>query len=480
MSSSQSSKTLPVITVVIVAIVAAALYVNYFLFEDGGSSKNDLSFTSNRQKSVQADADLPADTLQTLAEKSANFQSEVKDVKESNNKSSREIRQMKDMMQQMIETNQTLREQLDKQNRKMTAVESAVTKNNNKTIDFDALKESVVEAVTGNIGNLVITDTQEEYPISSSTDENVPAIEPETTSRVRAYGVPLDKNGQVPKAYLDQLDTSSNDRSSNDDANAADDQPPQVTVDPRYTIPVDSVLTDSVTITALIGRIPKNGNIGDPAPFKVAIGKENLAANGFSIPGLGGMIMSGVVYGDSVRSCVITKIRRATYIFEDGRILTLPNSRSSKGGSAKSSGISSGGSIGYLTNASDGDPCIPGRLYSNGNSQLRKSILANMASGAANAYAQTQVTNLTSAGNSISSAVTGNDAKFVTGTAVAAGAQSVADILKNQQFDSWDQVVVPVGTSVSINIDQQLEIDNASNLRKIVYGQENNIHGLTD
>jgi len=103
-----------------------------------------------------------------------------------------------------------------------------------------------------------------------------------------------------------------------------------------------------------------------------------------------------------------------------------------------------------------------------------------MASGAANAYAQTQVTNLTSAGNSISSAVTGNNAKFVTGTAVAAGAQSVADILKNQQFDSWDQVVVPVGTSVSINIDQQLEIDNASNLRKIVYGQENNIHGLTD
>ena len=103
-----------------------------------------------------------------------------------------------------------------------------------------------------------------------------------------------------------------------------------------------------------------------------------------------------------------------------------------------------------------------------------------MASGAANAYAQTQVTTLTEGASNIASAVTGNDTKFVTGSAIAAGAQSVADILKNQEFDSWDQVVVPVGTPVSINIDQQLEIDNASYLRKLVYGQESNTHGLTD
>jgi len=196
------------------------------------------------------------------------------------------------------------------------------------------------------------------------------------------------------------------------------------------------VLVDSVTITALIGRIPKGGNIGDPAPFKVAIGKENLAANGFAIPGLDGMIMSGVVYGDSVRSCVITKIRRATYIFEDGRILTLPRSKVPRTGGAgtKTASVTSGQTIGYLTDPY-GDPCIKGRLYSNGNSQLRKSILANMASGAANAYAQTQVTTLTEGASSIASAVTGNDRKYVTGTAY---------------------------------------------LRKLVYGYENNANGLTD
>ncbi|WP_299874194.1 TIGR03752 family integrating conjugative element protein [uncultured Cocleimonas sp.] len=477
MASSKSSKMLPIITLLIVAVVGAGLYVNFFLFDKDGTRRANLGFNSSRMKSVQVDADLPVDTLNTLAEKSATFESQVKGVREATSKSSQEILEMRKMMKQMVESNSLLQQKLDQQNREMTAVKSAVSSNNNKTLDFEAIKENLVEAVTGNIAAMLPNEAQTEYPISTGGLTNEPTVVPETTSRVRAYGAPIDKNGQVPKNYLDQLDQSSNDDHSKDAVSAVDQQP-EVVVDPRYTIPADAVLNDSITITALIGRIPKSGNIGDPAPFKVAIGRENLAANGFSISGLDGMIMSGVVYGDSVRSCVITKIRRATYIFEDGRILTLPRSKTARSGSAKTSSISAGNTIGYLTDPY-GDPCIKGRLYSNGNAQLRKSILANMAAGAANAYAQTQVTTLTDASN-IASAVTGNDTKFVTGSAIAEGAQSVADILKNQEFDSWDQVVVPVGTPVTINIDQQLEIDNATYLRKLVYGQENNVNGLTD
>ena len=478
MASSKSNKVLPIITVTIAALIFAALYVNFFLLDNDGKGLANLGFNSSRMKSVQIDADLPVDTLNTLAEKSASIEDKFKNVEETATASSREITEMRKMMKQMLDSNQQLRQKIDKQNREMTAVKSAVS-NNNKTLDFDALKEKLVEAVTGNITAMLPKEVQTEYPISTEVLATEPAIDPETASRIRAYGAPVDKNGQVPKAYLDQLDQSSNDDTSRSSGSAVA-KPPVVVVDPRFTIPADAVLNDSVTITALIGRIPKSGNIGDPAPFKVAIGRDNLASNGFSIPGLDGMIMSGVVYGDSVRSCVITKIRRATYIFEDGRILTLPRSKvASSGEGTKTPSITSGKTIGYLTDPY-GDPCIKGRLYSNGNAQLRKSILANMASGAANAYAQTQVTTLTDGASNIASAVTGNDTKFVTGSAIAAGAQSVADILKNQEFDSWDQVVVPVGTSVSINIDQQLDIDNATYLRKLVYGQENNTHGLTD
>ncbi len=478
MASSKSSKILPMITLTIVACVVAGLYVNFFIFDENGSKRSNVGFNSSRVKTVHVDADLPVDTLNTLAEKSATFESQVKGVKEATSRSSQEINEMRNMMKQLAESNRLLQQKLDKQNREMTAVKSAVS-SNNKTLDFEAMKENLVEAVTGNIASMLPNEARPDYPISSASpgnNSNTPDIQPETTSRIRAYGAPVDNNGQVPKSYLDQLDQSSND--DIEETSSDNEKQPKIVVDPRYTIPADAILNDSVTITALIGRIPKSGNIGDPAPFKVAIGRENLAANGFTIPGLDGMIMSGVVYGDSVRSCVITKIRRATYIFEDGRILTLPSSNTSSKGDTKST-VSSGKSIGYLTDPY-GDPCIKGRLYSNGNAQLRKSILSNMASGAANAYAQTQVTTLTSSTGSISSSVTGNDRKYVTGSAIAQGAKSVAEILKNQEFDSWDQVVVPVGTSVTINIDQQLEIDNATYLRKLVYEQENNSNGLTD
>ena len=221
-----------------------------------------------------------------------------------------------------------------------------------------------------------------------------------------------------------------------------------------------------MTITALVGRIPRDGDVNDPSPFKVAIGRDNLAANGFSIPGIDGMIMSGVVYGDAVRKCVRTKITRATYIFEDGRILTLPKKRKGK-------------VIGYLADP-QGDPCIKGRYISNGNAQLTKSILANMAAGVANAFAETQTTSQTNSLGGTTTSVTGNNKKFVIGSAVSSGANSVATLLNNQQFDQWDQVVVDVGKIVTIHIDEQLEIDNASDLRKISYENENSFYGLTD
>jgi integrating conjugative element protein (TIGR03752 family) len=238
------------------------------------------------------------------------------------------------------------------------------------------------------------------------------------------------------------------------------------TVDPRFTIPADAALFDSVTITALVGRIPRDGDVNDPSPFKVAIGRDNLAANGFSLPGIDGMIMSGIVYGDAVRKCVRTKITRATYIFEDGRILTLPKKRKGK-------------VIGYLAD-SQGDPCIRGRYITNGNAQLTKSILANMAAGAANAFAETQTTSQTNSLGGTTKSVTGDNKKFVIGSAVSSGASSVATLLNNQQFDQWDQVVVGVGKTVTIHIDEQLEIDNASNLRKISYENEHSFYGLTD
>ncbi len=43
-------------------------------------------------------------------------------------------------------------------------------------------------------------------------------------------------------------------------------------------------------MTALLGRIPINGTVTDPYPFKVLIGKDNLTANGIELPDVEGRL----------------------------------------------------------------------------------------------------------------------------------------------------------------------------------------------
>lgn len=57
-------------------------------------------------------------------------------------------------------------------------------------------------------------------------------------------------------------------------------------------------------MTALLGRVPVNGTVTDPYPFKVLIGKDNLTANGIELPDVEGAVVSGTASGDWTLSCV--------------------------------------------------------------------------------------------------------------------------------------------------------------------------------
>ena len=67
----------------------------------------------------------------------------------------------------------------------------------------------------------------------------------------------------------------------------------QTIVEQIFTLPKDATLTDGLALTALIGRIPVEGQTPDPYPIKIYIGKENLLANGHELPEVEGMIFSG-------------------------------------------------------------------------------------------------------------------------------------------------------------------------------------------
>ncbi|MCF6204047.1 MAG: TIGR03752 family integrating conjugative element protein [Methylococcaceae bacterium] len=465
MASNKSSMVLPMF---VIALLATAGGIIYFLTQvglsDGKGGKQTYEYANGTIKVVTADADNATDTLNTIAINSADIRDKFTGVDETINLQQKQMLELTSTLKEFKDSNDALQRKLEIQNRKMEAMQEEVKQGN--TIDAESIKTSILEGLKTNISDyLPNVPSMPSMPDSNYTiTENI-KNKKETRTRIRSYGVPMDEKGNISPEYIKSL----NDDDTNDEVKTTDggNQAQVVVVDPRFTIPTDAVLNDSITVTALVGRIPRDGDVNDPSPFKVAIGRDNLAANGFRIPGIDGMIMSGFVYGDSVRKCVRTKITRATYIFEDGRILTLPKKKSK------------GDILGYLTDPY-GDPCIKGRFYSNGNSQLTKSILANMAAGAANAYAETQTTTISNSNGSTSKFVSGDNKKFIMGSAISSGANSVASMLANQQFDQWDQVVVDVGKTVIIHMDVALEIDNTSQLRKLVYENGNSDYGLTD
>ncbi len=480
-SSSKRTKFLPFIFIaVLVLVIGGFLFITQVGIPDGEGKKQVFDMQSKRLKTVDADADTPIDTINTIAINSVDFKEKLQDVEESNFETKQRMQEMADMLKEMSKTNLLLKQQLEQQNRKMASVETAMN-NSPKTIDAESIKASVMGVLQRNLPDMIKTSgiIESKTPSTEEGDYEIsdkPIFQPETRTRIRSYNLPA-YDPKDPKQRLSSPESNTQSGRKGSTSGYRGDnlsnlnpfkKPEEVVVDPRFTIPPDSSLFDSVTISVLRGRIPKDGDVSDPSPFKVAIGRDNLAANGFSMPGISGMIMSGTVYGDLVGRCVRTKILRATYIFEDGRILTLPKKKRNKGTA-----------IGYIASPI-GDPCIKGRYVSNGNAQQAKSILANMAAGAANAYAQTQVTSQTNNQGGASSVVTGSDKKFVVGSAISSGANSIADALAKQQFDQWDYIIVDVGETVTINIDTQLEIDNASNLRKISYENENANYGLTD
>ena len=67
-------------------------------------------------------------------------------------------------------------------------------------------------------------------------------------------------------AYEQQVKGHTNEKGAQDSA------------EPLYTLPENSTLVGSRAMTALLGRIPINGTVTDPYPFKILIGKDNLTA----------------------------------------------------------------------------------------------------------------------------------------------------------------------------------------------------------
>ncbi len=229
---------------------------------------------------------------------------------------------------------------------------------------------------------------------------------------------------------------------------------------PVYTLPPNTILTDSTLITPIIGRVPLENNVSDPFFFKAEIGKENLAANGHSIPGVDKMIVSGYSTGVREQSCVRGYIDSLTFIFVDGRIVTH--------GKNSGNGRSNGQALGYLADKW-GKPCIRGTYINNAKDYLLSRGAAAFIESAAEALSQSQVTYQQNDDGNYQAILDGNVWSFIFGQGVGGTAAEIADYVRERTANAFDIVYVEQGKHVQIMLDAMIDIDYDSQARMINY-----------
>lgn len=221
-----------------------------------------------------------------------------------------------------------------------------------------------------------------------------------------------------------------------------------------YTIPVEATLLSSVSMTAMLGRIPVNGQVIDPYPFKVIIGEENLSSNGIDIPGVVGIMMSGIAKGDWTLSCVSGDITSMTFTFADGTIQSIPEP-----------GTKAQKSLAWFSDQY-GTPCITGKRITNAPTYLTSRVALTAGASYANAEAQSQFTTQTN-GSGMTSGLTGDPGIVAQNTAISESINEVTDWLDARQANSFDAIYIAPGTPLHIHVKEELKIDYDPEGRKV-------------
>ena len=209
---------------------------------------------------------------------------------------------------------------------------------------------------------------------------------------------------------------------------------------PRFYIP-PSILS-GLSLTALVGRIPRGGAVQDPWPFVVVSQTDNLTANGVRLPQLRGILWRGVVRGDAVLSCASASIRSLVYVFDDGTFHV-----------AKAPGQED---FGYLADKF-GNPCLMGEIHTTAPENMGTHLLAGVLAGMGGAFAESQVRRSASGGTE--TAHVGGDAfSYLLGQTVQGAASTYGDYLLRFANDTWDAVVVPAGREVDIHITDTIPV----------------------
>lgn len=238
---------------------------------------------------------------------------------------------------------------------------------------------------------------------------------------------------------------------------------------PVYTVPQNSTLMGSLGMTALIGRVPVDGTVTDPFPFKVIVGADNLTANGIEIPEVQSAIMSGTASGDWTLSCVRGDVHSVTFVFEDGTVRTLPEPEDVNSGGSGSSRTK----IGWLSDRM-GVPCVSGERTSNAKQYLgTQALLTSAGAGVATLLSDDgDIATSFNSDGSVSTAMTGSQAAQ---QIMASGVNDMSRWVNRLYGEAFASIFVPPGQEVAIHIDRELQIDYETQGRRVHYDRDQSL-----
>jgi len=203
------------------------------------------------------------------------------------------------------------------------------------------------------------------------------------------------------------------------------------------------------------------------------IGVENMTANGIELPEeIQGMLYEGYAVGDWTLGCVRGWLTAATFVFDDGATVSA---YANTQGARDTQSRFSDSAIGYLSDPF-GNPCVSGLKVSDAPAYITANAGAAALAGYANALnADNQITQTNigqDGGVSTIASVLEANTQYATNQAYADAFSEGARWIRERQKQSFDAVYVKPGSSVVVNLQAELWIDQKRNARKVRYSYE--------
>lgn len=234
-----------------------------------------------------------------------------------------------------------------------------------------------------------------------------------------------------------------------------------------YTLPTNATLIGSIAMTALIGRVPVDGTVNDPYPFKILIGPDNLTANGIDLPDVAGAVISGTASGDWTLSCVRGQVRSVTFVFQDGTIRTLPedHGRNTTSQRAENNGTTQNG-LGWISDPY-GIPCVNGERRSNAQQYLGSQALITAAGAGVASLLDTSSGQFSYVNSNGAIGTVGIGANEAMGRILAGGVQDMSQWVNKLYGQAFAAVYVKPGAKVAVHLEEPLTIDYAPAGRRV-------------